>query len=288
MSGAGPAASKAGTRGEINYVRNPPKPGEANLTFVTEDETRSTMITLPGEPMWISDLRGTPTSLDREGFELVRHTSAVADFHRIEEDPDTDQLYIGEMTAMLQQVTGAAMVIMQGGGKKRYGPIAKDRLAGLPNALPALYPHGDTTDSSAAYLAQAIASQIPGLELEKARRWAHFNMWRPITPPPQDYPLAVCDARSIQPGDGITVVAETVTRTTGAFSFDTTGYLYNSSHRWCYFRDMTPEEVIVFKTHDSDPARAHQVAHSAFLDPACPPGTPTRGSVEMRAFVVFA
>ncbi len=288
MSGGGPAASEAGTRGEINYVRNPPGPGAVPLTYVTEDERQSTMVTLPGEPMWISDMRGAATSLDREGFELIRHTSTVSDFHRIEEDADIDQLYIGEMTALLQQITGAAIVIMQGGGKKRYGPKATGRLAGLTNAFPALYPHGDTTDSSAATLAQAFAAHIPGFELGKARRWAHFNMWRPITPPPQDYPLAVCDARSIRPGDGITVVAETVTRTAGAFSFDTTGYLYNPNHRWCYFRDMTPDEVIVFKTHDSDPARAHQVAHSAFLDPACPPGTPTRGSVEMRAFVVFA
>ena len=287
MSGAGPAAGSAGTRGEINYVRNPPGPSEPPLTFVTEDESRSTMVTLPGEPMWISDLRGTATSLDVEGFELVPHTSAVANFHLIEEDGAVDQLYIGEMTALLQRITGASLVIMQGGGKKRYGPKATDRLAGLTNAFPALYPHGDTTDSSAVTLAQSIAAHIPGFDPGKARRWAHFNMWRPITPPPQDYPLALCDARSTRPGDGVTVVADTVTRTNGAFSFDTTGYLYNPDHRWCYFSDMTPQEVLVFITHDSDPARPHQVAHTAFLDPTCPPGTPTRGSVEMRAFAVF-
>ena len=288
MSAAGQSANAGRIRGEVNYIRNPPPPGEAALTFVTEDETQSTMATLPGKPVWIRDMRGTPTSLDAEGFALVSHTSQVADFNRIEEDPEVDQLYIGEMTSLLQQITGAAMVIMQGGGKKRYGPAAKDRLKGLNNALPALYPHGDTTDSSAAYLAEAIAAQMPGFELGNAARWAHFNMWRSITPPPQDYPLALCDARSIGPADGITVVAETVTRTTGAFSFDTTGYLHNPAHRWCYFSDMTAAEVIIFKTHDSDPARAHQVAHTAFLDPTCPPGTPTRGSVEMRAFAVFA
>ena len=70
------------------------------------------------------------------------------------------------------------------------------------------------------------------------------------------------------PADRETVVAHTVTRTLGALSFDTTGYLHNPAHRWCYFRNMTPEEVLVFITYDSDPARAHQVAHTAFLDPA--------------------
>jgi len=279
---------EARVHAEVNYILNPPREGGEALTFVTEAEDQSTMRTLPGKPVWIHNLRGTDTSLDKEGFELVAHTSAVPDFHRIEEDPEIDQLYIGEMTGLLQQLTGASLVIMQGGGKKRYGQAAQDRLAGLANALPALYPHGDTTDPSALYLAQMIMQHIPGMELGHVKRWAHINMWRPITPPPQDYPLAVCDARTIGPDDGVTVVAHTETRTTGLLSFDTTGYLHNPAHRWCYFRDMTPGEVIVFKTYDSDPARAHQVAHTAFLDPSCPPGTPTRGSVEMRALAIFA
>lgn len=280
--------TEARVRATVNYILNPPPPDAEPLTFVTEADELSTMATLPGTPVWIHDLRGTATSLDREGFELVAHASAVADFHRIEEDPEVDRLYIGEMTALLQRITGASLVVMQGGGKKRYGPAARDRLAGLKNALPALYPHGDTTRSSARYLAEAILQHVPGLDLGHVRRWAHFNMWRPITPPPQDYPLAVCDARTIGPDDGVTVVAHTETRTSGSLAFDTTGYLRNPAHRWCYFRDMTPEEVIVFKTHDSDPARAHQVAHTAFLDPSCPAGTPTRASVEMRALAVFA
>jgi hypothetical protein len=269
---------------DINYVRN--ADGDP-LTFVTEDESRSTMVTSPGEPVWIQDVRGTQTSIDREGFMLVRHVSAVSDFDRIEEDAAIDQLYIDEMTALVKEATGAPIVVMQGVGKKRYGKAAKEKLAGLKNALPALYPHGDTTETSAPQLAAAIASAIPGLSLEAIRRWAHINLWRPITAPPHDYPLAVCDARTIAPGDAVTVVAHTETRGAGAFAFETHGYIHNPAHRWCYFSDMTPGEVLIFKTHDSDPGRAHQVAHTAFLNSLCPPGASTRGSVEMRAFVAW-
>jgi hypothetical protein len=46
---------------------------------------------------------------------------------------------------------------------------------------------------------------------------------------------------------------------------------------------MTRDEAIIFKTNDSDPARAHHVPHSAFDDPSCPKGVPTRVSIEMRA-----
>ena len=279
--------SDTGVHATINYVRNPVRGSESPLTFVTEHEDQSTMITTPGMPVWIGDVRGQETSLDREGFMLVRHVSAVEDLHRIEEAPEVDQLYINEMTKLLKDLTGASVIIMQGGGKKRYGPTAGEKLSGLKNALPALYPHGDTTDRSARELAEMILEHIPGLELSNLRRWAHINMWRPITLPPHDYPLAVCDARTLSNKDRVPVIAHTETRTTEPFAFETTGYLHNPGHRWCYFRDMTPEEVLVFITFDSDPDRPHQVAHSAFADLTCPPETPARGSVEMRALALF-
>jgi hypothetical protein len=68
---------------------------------------------------------------------------------------------------------------------------------------------------------------------------------------------------------------------------ETTSYVHNPAHRWYYFPDMTRDEVIVFKTHDSDPTRARRVAHTAFTDPTCPPGVTTRASVEMRALAIF-
>jgi hypothetical protein len=274
-------------RATINYVRNPPPPGAEPLTFVTEAEERSTMETLPGHEVWIHDVRGEETSLDREGFVLVDHVSAVADFDRIEEDPAVDQQYIDEITTLLAEVSGADRVVMLGGGKKRYGESATEKLAPLKNAKPARYPHGDVTDVSGPEQAAGLVAFVPGLELAEFGRWALFNMWRSTTPPPQDHPLAVCDASTIRAADGVPVIAITEIRGLGDFEFETTGYLHNPDHRWCFFRDMTPSEVLVFKTHDSDPSRAHRVAHTAFTDPACPPGTPTRASVEMRALALF-
>ena len=280
-------AAGARVRADVNYVRNPPPAGADPLTFVTEAEALSTMQTLPGRQVWIHDVRGEDTSLDREGFVLVDHVSAVASFDLIEEHPEVDQLYVDEMSGLMAEVAGADRVVMLGGGKKRYGESAIDKLAPLKNAKPARYPHGDVTDVSGPEQAAGVASLVPGLDLVDFGRWALFNMWRSTTPPPQDHPLAVCDARTIRSDDGVPVMAVTEIRGFGAYEFETTGYRHNPEHRWCYFRDMTPHEVLVFKTHDSDPARAHRVAHTAFTDPTCPPGTPTRASVEMRALALF-
>jgi len=272
---------------EINYVRNPPSgPGASTLEFVTEDESLSTMQTRPGRTMRIREARQVPTSLDREGFELVRHTSRVPDFTLIEEDRAVDELYVAEMTELLKEVTGASFILLLGGGKKRFGEPAVDELAHLANAKPARYPHADNTDASATAMYDQIAAAL-GTHLPNGGRWAMYNMWRAVSPPPQDFPLAVCDATTAAPDDEVTVTAVTTTRGSGDLRHDTTGYLYNPGHRWHYYRDMTVDEVIVFKAHDSDPTRVGRVPHSAFTDPTCPTGVPTRASVEVRGLAVF-
>jgi hypothetical protein len=154
------------------------------------------------------------------------------------------------------------------------------------NAKPARYPHADNTDASSVELAEVMAAFMPDVDLEGASRWAFYNIWRATTPPPQDFPLAVCDARTLAPADEVTVKAVTK-ELSGLILHDTTSYVYNPAHRWYYFRDMTLDEVIVFKSHDTDPGCARRVAHTAFTDPTCPPGVTTRASVEMRALALF-
>jgi hypothetical protein len=274
-------------RAEVNYVRNPPTSSDVVLEFVTEAEEHSTMRTLPGREVMITDARSLTTQLDREGFVLISHESAVADFDRIQEDQEVDQLYIDEMTELLAQQTGASRVFMLGGGKKRFGERATDKLAPLTNAKPARYPHADNTDGSATGLVELVAQFASDLDLQNVSRYALYNMWRCVSPPPQDIPLAVCDARTVVPRDEVTVTAVTTERVGGDIRHDTTGYLFNSSHHWHYFSNMTPHEVLVFKAHDTDRARARRVPHTAFDDPTCPPGTPTRASVEMRGLAIF-
>lgn len=51
---------------------------------------------------------------------------------------------------------------------------------------------------------------------------------------------------------------------------------------------MTPEQVILLKTFDSETdGRARFVGHSAFEDPTSSPDAPMRESVEIRTMVFF-
>jgi hypothetical protein len=83
------------------------------------------------------------------------------------------------------------------------------------------------------------------------------------------------------------VTAVTMVHGVGEVRHDTTSYLYNPDHRWSYFPDMSPDEVIIFKAHDTDQQRAQRVPHTAFDDSQCPAGTSTRASVEARILALF-
>ena len=121
-------------------------------------------------------------------------------------------------------------------------------------------------------------------------RSASYNVWRVLTPAPQDVPLALCDARSFTVEDLVpadAVFDDPKDSNKIIFSFEGLTVRANPDHRWMYFHDMSIDEVIVFKSFDSDPNYPCFVPHSAFTAPKYPEGTQARISIEMRATVYW-
>ncbi len=71
------------------------------------------------------------------------------------------------------------------------------------------------------------------------------------------------------------------------WSFEALLLQYSSAHRWFFFSDMTREEVLVFKRHDTDLRAPHHVPHTAFNDPRVAAGCAPRASVEMRTIAYW-
>ena len=108
-----------------------------------------------------------------------------------------------------------------------------------------------------------------------------INLWRPIRGPLRDAPLAVCDARSVAPGD--LVPSDLVYRDRVG---ETYGVTYNPAHRWFYVPDMQPDEALLLKCFDSaTDGRARFAPHTAFEDPTAPADVPPRESIEIRTLV---
>jgi len=114
-----------------------------------------------------------------------------------------------------------------------------------------------------------------------------FNIWRAFSGPPQDVPLALCDTRTIAPADKQYCSITMRSGTGELMSWENITYLHSERHRWCYCSDMRRDEAYVFRGFDSDPARAEQVPHSAFVNEACPASAPPRASLEIRMFAFY-
>jgi len=228
--------------------------------------------------MTIYDLRGLgkPSSLDVEGFALLRHDTAVKDFY---DDQEVKSIYYPEIERLMLEVTGAEKVLVFD-HNVRSGPAAKRGDKGIRE--PVRYAHNDYTLTSGP---QRLRDLLPADEAERRakHRFAMINVWRPIRGPVMDTPLAVCDARTIAASDFVATDLKYVDRTGEVYSMS-----FNPAHRWFYVSRMRRDELLLLKCYDSEPARTRFTAHSAFDDPTCPPDAPPRESIEIRTMAFFA
>jgi len=210
---------------------------------------------------------------------LFPHRSRVGDFR----DPDVVAgTYVPEIRQLLLQLSGADEVVMTPRGVLRFSERSPE-CGALNNSRPARFVHVDVSDATAAEFSARMAPPAN----RPVRRSAHYNAWRVLTPPPQDAPLAVCDARSVEPGDLVAAEAVFDMRDAPEWSFEGLVIRHNPAQRWAYFPGMTPGEVLVFKTNDTEPGAPSQVPHSAFDDPSCPAAAPPRASIEMRGIAYW-
>ena len=221
--------------------------------------------------------------LEREGFQLVEHVTGLKDVR------DRDYVagpYLDEVAELIRTISGADLVLASPGPVARHADRS-DEVKSEGTAPAARFVHTDYTDASAR---NHFLPQIhdPDDALKRYRRITVFQTWRALSGPPLDVPLAVTDGRSVRLQDMVT--AETVLSGDyggAAQSFEYSMCRYSPEHRWRYFSNMRPDEVLVFKGYDFDPARPARLFHSAFDDPSAPKGAPPRESIEARAFAFF-
>ena len=248
--------------------------------FHANDISRDVLNVVP-RAVEIEDLRHRKDapSLDAEGFCLVPHQSSVRDFR---DRAEIERVHVEEIRQLLLSVTGADHVAVNSAGVLRFGERSKDSGA-LNNSRPARFVHVDVSDATASNF---YARSRPD-NARSVRRSAQYNVWRVLTPPPQDVPLAVCEARSVATEDFISADAVFDKDGAIAFTFEALLLRYNPRQRWAHFSNMRSDETLIFKTHDSDSAAAHCVPHGAFDNPDCDAATPPRASIEMRGIAYW-
>jgi len=214
-------------------------------------------------------------SLDREGFTLVPAPTPLTDFR---DAAAVKAAYYPEVEAAVQRATGAARVVVFD-HNVRHAPSAVARKNGEKE--PVKRAHNDYTVTSGPQRVRDLFGDEAEALLK--RRFAIINLWRPISGPVEESPLALCDAASIAPAD--LVPTDLIYRDRIG---ETYALAHNPAHRWYYFPRMRTDEAVLIKCYDSaEDGRARFAAHGAFDDPTSPPNARPRESIEARTIAFF-
>ena len=239
-------------------------------------------------------------SLDVQGFVLARRPSGVQDFF----DKETvDRVYPAEVEEVVKSLTGATRIVVQGWMVRTSGDLSRHHVrptAGYTHKggvqPPAGEAHVDFTPERAARLARELYQKtFP--DGKGYSRFVASSLWRCFSPPPQDCPLALCDARTVAPTEGVPNTLFIVDALppkemmVGPMPDEDKAlaaaiFRYNPQHRWWYFSNMNRDEVVMLKFHDSDRTRAMRTPHTAFRDTSFPDARP-RESIEVRSIAYF-
>jgi hypothetical protein len=247
------------------YAFDPP-PGEPKSTALPEPHRA---------PVFDGRSISDSFSLDREGFALVRHPTAVRDFYNEEE---IRKVYYPAAESFIRATLRADRVVIFDHTVRRRVDGAAD-IRGAGPRQPATRIHVDQTDASGA---NRVREHLPAEadELLKGRVQV-VNLWRPIRGPLRDSPLALCDAASVATDDLVASDLIYPNRRGETYSVK-----FNPDHRWFYFPEMTADQALLLKCYDSaTDGRARFAPHTAFVDPTTPKDAPPRESIELRTLV---
>jgi len=205
------------------------------------------------------------------GFTLLKHAIDV-DFANPE---DVQRRWYPEACRLVKELMGASEVfafmgILRGG---------EENLGGGP----ALSAHVDFNEASLRGWVQRLAPDRAAELVNK--RLVNVNLWRGVRPV-RCSPLAVCDASSVEKGDCMLVRFGDAPPPPGPVPGGL-NLAYNAKHRWYYYPDMEPDEVIAFRLFDTGNPLWHVTAHTAIVDPTAAADAPKRMSYELRTLAVF-
>ena len=228
----------------------------------------------------ISDMReiAEDLSVDREGFELLHHKTAVRDLY---DNDAVEQVYFTEIEALLRRKFGASQVVIFDVTRRLDGGAGAKNPEGLRG--PASQLHVDYTTKSGPQRVKDILGEDEAARLTASgARIIQINVWRPIRGPVERSPLALADAASTRQEDLIA---------TDQIFPDRVGEIYNVAHgpsqRWYYAPRMTTNEVLLIKGWDSlDDGRARFTPHGAFHLSETRENAPARESIEVRTLVI--
>ncbi|KAF2160588.1 hypothetical protein M409DRAFT_70334 [Zasmidium cellare ATCC 36951] len=204
----------------------------------------------------ICDIRGQEERADLEtcGFQIRKLRSAMT-YEQFGNPACVEEVYLRDLRQLLLKEFGAAVVHFERTRIRRRHPD-------FPKSTGTVYDHHQP--STAAHVGAS-------------------SIWKPLRGPLQDWPLAICDARSVDAtSDMIEATILYPDRMNHNFQVH-----FNARHRWFFLGGQCDDELLIFRQYDSRLGDNSGVPHSSFPDPNTPQHAFLRESIEVVACLCF-
>jgi hypothetical protein len=269
------------TVGTVSYAQKTAQPFVQNFVDPAKSHKplERTQVKISDARPLLADLR-----LDAQGFMLMKHDSKYA---HLGSEEAMGEAYVNEMAGVVADIVGDADFVLPCGElMMRFSVNApmhqRETIGRVAGIKPTSDVHMDFSAKSFQMVVQQ-SLQHAGKEQRDYRHIVVIQTWRALSDPPQDFSLALTDARTVQPGRH--VLMTNIVDAAGSTGETRLG-LRDDNHAWYYFPRMRQDELIVFKGYDSALKDAFNVYHAAFDNTAAEPNFIPRSSVEMR-YVAF-
>ncbi|KAF2120077.1 hypothetical protein BDV96DRAFT_641935 [Lophiotrema nucula] len=222
-----------------------------------------------------------PTSLDNQGFEVHRLVSQMQ-YEDFTDEAKIEETYCKELEKHFVEALGAKHV-------RALDYQIRRKLPGFPyfggklppTPQPSLLTHVDVTPDAAATIVRELYGDTA--ETIMKNRYEIITVWKPCRTPVQDWPLAVCDANSVDEDDLVPTdviypkwVAENCM------------VRFNAKQKWYWLPDQQDDELLVFKAYDSGQRTSWPCPHGAFRLPDSAETALPRESIDVRLLVMYA
>ncbi|KAF2677287.1 cmcJ-like methyltransferase [Lentithecium fluviatile CBS 122367] len=261
---------------ESPYLRHITTPSYPSTNFKNETHVVS-----------ITDARSNASSftLDRNAF-AFRNTeplsAGLVEAIREKKGEEVERELYPTVERLVKKWTGAKKVVVFDHGYRKRDPEID--MQGGKNAYargqPATVVHCDQSEWGGKRRVEKHTGE-EAQELLKGRCQI-INVWRPLTAPVRDWPLAVMDYSTLSASH---IHPCSLYSKEHDLQGQTVGINHDEEQKWYYLSEQRPDEVTLVKIWDSKVNAARLCAHCAFLHPDARAEDVPRESVEVRCLV---
>jgi len=252
----------------------------------TEETQRTNLVFCDGPTEHVSDVTGRESSftLDRSGFTFLKDALPIRP-SEFNSRTIVECLYLPACERIIRRALGDVDEVVFYNWRTRTS--SPSRLQGkVIDFNDPTTPLGPSTQAHVDQSPTSVLERVHRLFPDRAEellkgRVRLLNLWRPTNGPIVEFPLAVCDGSTL-PSDNL-IETDRIRRTyTGCTMYA----MHCESTRWYYKHRQDVDDVLLFKSFDSDSEMVPYAAHAAFdLQTVCDDDYRPRESVEVRAMV---